>query len=95
MNKQYLALALATCMATISSPLWAEVVAAPEQHPANIKAPATSTEDHAAVAAVHKQHAVHHQAIAEHHKSVAAEYNKAGHKDLAKHHEAINLSSCF
>jgi hypothetical protein len=90
MNKQtYLALALMTCIASISSPLWADVVPAPEQHPANIKAPATSTEDHTAAAKLHKEHAAHHQAMAEHHKSVAADYAKDGQKDLAKHHQEL------
>ncbi len=83
MNKKtYLALALATCMATISSPLWVEVVPAPAQQSANIKALAASSEDHAAAATLHKEHATHHQAMADHHKSVAAEYGKAGEKDF-------------
>jgi hypothetical protein len=90
MNKKTcLAFVLAASIGVIASPVWAEVVPAPEQHPANIKAPAVTTEDHTAAAALHKEHAEHHQATAEHHKSIAADYEKAGHKDLAKHHQEL------
>ena len=48
MNKQtYLTLALTTFMASMSSPLWADICIASKQHPVTIKASATSTEDQA------------------------------------------------
>jgi hypothetical protein len=87
-NKTLLGLVLVAVMGLASSPLWAEVVPAPE-HPANITAPATLSEEHTAAAALHKEHATHHKAMAEHHKSLAVEYDKAGKKHLKKHHEEL------
>lgn len=102
MNKKtYLGLVLVACLGFVSTPLWAEaqpaatptttteaIKPAPE-HPANIKAPAASPEEHSTAAALHKEHAAHHKAMAEHHKSIAAEYGKVGHKHLKKHHEEL------
>ena len=95
-KKSYLGLVLAACIGVVSAPLLAEVSPAPEQHPANITAPAKSAAEHQEAATLHKQHAEHENTMSVHFKSLAEEYKMLGNHELqkhyvamAKHHEAL------